>query len=215
MNDVVEKSITQRNFDDAAVSWDDEPRRVRLAAEVADAVKRQVVPDLTMDVLDFGCGTGLVTLEIQPFVRTITGADTSAGMLQKLRDKVDARGLGNVATILIGKEHDTLPSERFSLLVSSMTLHHVEDVSALLQEFYRVLVPGGVVALADLDAEDGSFHQHDISTSHNGFDRGWMRAMLEETGFHDVKDVTAAMIEKKAADGTFKTYSVFLVTARK
>ncbi len=215
MNDAVGKAASQRNFDDAAVSWDEEPRRVRLAAEVADTVKREVAPDRTMDALDFGCGTGLVTLELQPLVRSIMGADTSAGMLKKLRDKVAARGLDNVETILIGTDSDILPSGRFNLLVSSMTLHHVEDVGSLLQEFYRILVPGGTVAVADLDAEDGSFHRHDISAAHYGFDRGRMRVMLEEAGFHDVRDATAATVEKKDALGAVRAYTVFLVTARK
>lgn len=215
MSDVVEKAAHQRDFDDAAACWDDEPRRVRLATEVADTVKREVALDRTMDVLDFGCGTGLVTLAIQPLVRSITGADSSAGMLNKLRGKVAALGLENVATVLIGPERDALPRERFNLLISSMTLHHVEDVAAVLQDFYRALVPGGVVAVADLDAEDGSFHRHDISASHYGFDRGRMRAMLEEAGFHGVQDVTAAKIEKKADNGSMQTYSVFLVMARK
>lgn len=45
-------------FDGRAITWDDEPRRTELARKVADAVIEGVRPTLTMDALDYGCGTG-------------------------------------------------------------------------------------------------------------------------------------------------------------
>jgi ubiquinone/menaquinone biosynthesis C-methylase UbiE len=209
------KEKKPRNFNEAASSWDEEPRRVHLASEVAEAVKREVALSSDMDVLDYGCGTGLVSLFLQPLVRSITGADTSDGMLEILRAKVTAQRLSNVKTLLLEAGQESLPPESFDLVVSSMTLHHVEDLDTLLRDFYRVLRPGGLLALADLDTEDGSFHGHVLSAAHSGFDRERMRGMLEVAGFKDTRAVTAAMLEKPDAQGVIRTYSVFLVTARK
>ena len=39
-----------------------------------------------------------------------------------------------------------------------MTMHHIEDVSALVRTFRGMLKPGGWLAPVDLDTEDGSFH---------------------------------------------------------
>jgi ubiquinone/menaquinone biosynthesis C-methylase UbiE len=75
-------------FDEAATTWDEQPRRVTLARAVADEITRQIPLSRDIDVLDFGCGTGLLTLALPPFVRSVTGADTSAGMLEVLRRKV-------------------------------------------------------------------------------------------------------------------------------
>ena len=50
----------KRNFDTAASTWDEEPRRVKLAGNVAAAIIDTIQPNRTMDVLDFGCGTGLI-----------------------------------------------------------------------------------------------------------------------------------------------------------
>lgn len=204
-----------RNFDDAATSWDDEPRRVRLASEVAAAIRAEVGVTRYMTALDYGCGTGLVTLCLQPHVGTITGADTSDGMLQVLREKVASRGVTNVATVHLEPDQETFPSESFDLLVSSMTLHHVEDVAKLLVEFYRILRPGGVLAIADLDAEDGSFHGHGLAAAHSGFDRERMRVMLVKAGFRGIRDTTAATVEKNDAAAEIRTYTVFLMTAEK
>jgi len=215
MNERVEKEKKPRNFNEAASSWDEEPRRVRLACEVAEAVKREVAINGDMVVLDYGCGTGLVTLCLQPQVRSITGADTSDGMLEILRCKVAGQGLKNVETVLLDPDREAFQAESFDLLVCSMTMHHVEDVGKLLHDFYRILRPGGVLAVADLDTEDGSFHGHGLAAAHSGFDRDRMRVMLEEAGFRDARAVTAATVEKPDAQDIVRTYSVFLITARK
>jgi ubiquinone/menaquinone biosynthesis C-methylase UbiE len=215
MNDNVEKEHKPRNFNEEASSWDEEPRRVRLACEVAEAVKREVALTGDMDVLDFGCGTGLVTLCLQSRVGSITGADTSDGMLEILRAKVAAQQLKNVSTVLLDPERETVPAESFDLLVSSMTMHHIEDVGKLLHDFYRILRPGGILAVADLDTEDGSFHSHGLAAAHSGFDRDQMRVLLEEAGFRETRAQTAATVEKSDARNILRTYSVFLITARK
>ena len=215
MNDAGERGMKPRNFNEAASSWDDEPRRVRLASEVAECVKKEVAVTGEMTVLDYGCGTGLVTLCLQPLVRSITGADLSDGMLEILRGKIEARGLTNVKAVLLDPDREIFPAESFDLVVSSMTLHHVENVARLLADFHRVLRSGGVLAVADLDAEDGSFHGHGLAAAHSGFDRDRMRGMLEEAGFREIREVTAATIEKPDARDIIRPYTVFLMTARK
>lgn len=86
----------KRDLDKAASSRDEEPRRVKLAGNVAAAIIDTIHPDRTMDVLDFGCGTGLITLLLQPHVKTIIGVDSSRGMLDVLERKVRESGLENV-----------------------------------------------------------------------------------------------------------------------
>jgi predicted TPR repeat methyltransferase len=77
----------KRDFDKVAASWDT-PMRVKLATDVAGAVSAEVRLATEMDVLDFGCGTGLLALQLQPYVRSITGVDSSQGMLDVLGSKI-------------------------------------------------------------------------------------------------------------------------------
>ena len=71
------KTEERRDFNKEAAQWDANPGRVKLAGEVAAAIIREARPTRDMDVLDFGCGTGLVTLKLQPLVKTSTGVDSA------------------------------------------------------------------------------------------------------------------------------------------
>lgn len=205
----------KRDFDKAASSWDEEPRRLKLAADVAKAVMSEFGLTQDMDVLDYGCGTGLVTLHLQPHVRSVTGADTSPGMLEVLKKKAAGLGLSNVSTVLIDPAKDTPVDGKFHLIVCSMTMHHVRDVEVLFKKIYRLLLPGGRLCVADLDAEDGSFHSDSTGVAHLGFERLELKAMLFDAGFSDIRDTTAAVIVKGDVGALRREYPVFLITARK
>jgi 2-polyprenyl-3-methyl-5-hydroxy-6-metoxy-1,4-benzoquinol methylase len=209
------KKEERRDFDKEAAQWDENPGRVKLASEVADAIIREVKLSREMDVLDFGCGTGLVTLRLQPFVKSITGADSSQGMLGVLEGKVKKQGLTNVRTQLVDFEKGGRIEGQFHLLVSSMTMHHVPDTGALFKQWYETLLPGGLMAAADLDTEDGSFHGDNTGVFHLGLDREHLKQLLLKTGFHDIRTVTAATMAKDIEGQGRREFPVFLVMGRK
>lgn len=197
-------------FDQAAASWDQEARRVELALAVAAEIARRTSLSREIDVLDFGCGTGLLTLALQPHVRRVSGADTSSGMLGQLKQKLEARGLSNVEAILLDGDAPLALDARFDLVVSSMALHHVADLPALFARFHALLRAGGRIALADLDREDGSFHEDATGVFHPGFDRGELQSLLAAAGFVDLAATTAAVTRKGDRD-----YPVFLISGRR
>jgi ubiquinone/menaquinone biosynthesis C-methylase UbiE len=204
------------DFEKEAAGWDAEPRRVKLANDVADAIIREIEPGPDLDVLDFGCGTGLVTLRLQPLVRSITGVDNSPGMLAVLQDKVKKGGLTNVHPRLVDFERDGRVEGRFHLIVSSMTMHHVADTAALFRIWYEILWPGGRLAAADLDTEDGSFHGEDqAGVFHLGFERPAIKGLLENAGFQEVRTASAAALVKEVADIGPREFTMFLLTGRK
>lgn len=202
--------MTTDRFDEVASTWDSQPRRLQLAAGVATEIVRRVPLSRDLEVLDFGCGTGLVTLALQPFVRRVTGVDTSAGMLEELRSKVREKRLDNVDTVLLEPAASLTPGRRYDLIVSSMALHHVADVGALLRRFHEMLLAGGRVALADLDRENGTFHEDARGVFHSGFDRDEVASLLEGAGFDSIAWSTATTTRKGDRE-----YPVFLVTGRK
>ena len=204
----------KRDFDQAAPSWDEEPRRVKLAGNVAAAIIDTLRPDNTMDALDFGCGTGLVTLLLRPWLRSIVGVDSSRGMLSVLERKVRERGMTNVETFSGDLGSGELPPGRFHLIVSSMTLHHLLEPARLLTSLHELLLPGGILGVADLDAEDGSFHDDPTGVHHQGFDREEIKKLLAGSGFVDCRDKTVDVIVKGGTPDA-REYPVFLITARK
>lgn len=213
--DMLMKNDRKKNFDKEAAGWDEEPRRVKLAHDVADTVIREVKLTPVMDALDYGCGTGLVTLHLQPHVRTITGADSSKGMVGVLQEKVRKRGLKNVRTQLVDFELGDKVEGTFHLIVSSMTLHHIHDPAVLFREFHDLLKPGGYLCVADLDTEDGSFHGDNTGVLHFGFDRKKLKELMGKAGFRETRDATAATIVKPVEGRGEKTFQVFLLVGRK
>ena len=176
---------------------------------MTDEMKRQVHLSREMDVLDFGCGTELLTLALQPLVRNVTSVDTSTGMLQVLKGKLQRQGLTNVRTTLLEPQVPFSMDGRFHLIVSSMALHHVRSLAPLFGRFHDHLWPGGRVGLADLDREDGSFHEDPRDVFHHGFDRNEIQALLAAAGFVELGATTATVVHKETGN-----YPVFLVTGR-
>ena len=199
-----------RTFDERATTWDAEPRRPQLAADIFAAVERRIPLRPDWIALDYGAGTGLLTLPLAPLVRRILAVDSSAGMLDVLSQKARAAGLANVDLLRADFTADPLPPGPFALVASAMTLHHVVDVDLLLGTFFALLSPGGHLALADLDAEDGSFHGVNALIPHRGFDRDVFSNQLAAAGFRGMRLETAARTPKNG-----RTYPVFLATAHK
>ena len=204
----------KRDFDTASKTWDENPGRVKVAGCIADAILAEVPVSPDMDVVDYGCGTGLVTLALQPHVGTINGLDSSAGMLEVLEAKVQDQGITNVFTKPVDLENDAVPDLQADLLISSMTTHHVSDLPRVLSAFSDMLKSGGYVAIADLDLDDGEFHEDNTGVVHDGFDRIELVRMMEAAGFEDAKATTACIVPKPVAGKGIREFSIFLITAR-
>lgn len=208
-------NTTKRDFDKEAAAWDEKPQRVKLASDIANAIIREVEPTNRMNVLDFGCGTGLLTFRLQPLVRTIIGADSSQGMLDVFNGKIAAAELDNICSMFCDPAKTDALQGRYHLIVSSMTLHHVREIEPLFATLHKALLAGGTLCLADLDLEGGAFHEDNTGVFHQGFDRAALRKALQEVGFIDVRDLTATEIVKPTGDGAMRSFSVFLMIAKK
>ncbi len=204
----------RRDFDKVAASWDEKPQRRLLAAAVAGGIAADIALQPGMQALEFGCGTGLVGLQLAAALGELTAADSSAGMLEELRKKSESLGLENVTPLLIPADRWTLPPASFDLVFSSMVLHHIPDTEALFRNLHQVLKPGGFLALADLEQEDGTFHDDPTGIAHHGFDPQALLRLLARLGFTDLRSRTVHTIRKPGGDEE-ATYPVFMITGRK
>jgi SAM-dependent methyltransferase len=115
--------------------------------------------------------------------------------------------------VLINLEQEDYP-EHFDIIYSQMVLHHVDDVSVILKKFFRMVNPGGYLAIADLYTEDGSFHGEGF-TGYKGFDVEDLTKELAGEGFINITHHTCFTIQKITEQGTTKDFPVFLIVARK
>ena len=198
-------------FNESAAAWDEKPARVAMAKAVAEKIIKQVEPSKEMTAMEFGSGTGLITMAIAPKVKHVLAVDMSENMLSVLEEKAKQNQVDNISTRLLDLFKGQMPDERFDLIFSGMALHHVRDVDALLNIFHRLLNPGGIVALADLDSEDGGFHGDIPDVFHLGFDRQVLTEKFTKNGFSDVEITTAHVMKKESATtGKPAEFSVFL-----
>lgn len=210
-----EINTKKRNFDQEAASWDQVPRRVKVAQDIAHSMIQEITLTPDIDVMDFGCGTGLLTFSLQPFVRSITGVDSSQGMLDVFKTKIKEQNLNNVKAEFIDLDNGDVLTGSYHLVVSSMTLHHIKNIAPLLEQFYSILLPSGQLAIADLDLDDGQFHSNNEGVFHSGFNREDLHTMFIDIGFRDVQHLTAAQVEKPVGDDRTRLFSLFLITGRK
>ncbi|MDH5297486.1 MAG: class I SAM-dependent methyltransferase [Desulfobulbaceae bacterium] len=201
-------------FDQAAATWDT-PLRAELAKGVAGTILHRLPLTAAMAAMEFGCGTGLVTALLAPHLGRMVATDSSSGMLTALDEKITGLGLANVTTRCLDLTSEPLPDERFQLIVSSMTLHHIADLPPLLRTLHGLLTTGGHIALADLDCEDGTFHSDHTGVAHLGLDRHELVAMAQEAGFSELAVTTAHTIHKEGNDGREHDYPIFLLTGRR
>jgi SAM-dependent methyltransferase len=182
------------DFDARAATWDDDPTKVERARAIADAILREVAVPPACAALEYGAGTGLLGF-----------------MLEVARRKIEARGDAHARAIGLDLLAGPVPSSRYDFVFSAMTLHHIPDTAAILRRFHDVLRPGGTLAVADLDTEDGSFHGEGFD-GHRGFDRDALGALARAAGFSGVRFVTAHTVTK-VSEGASRKYPVFLLVA--
>ena len=201
----------KHNFDQDAAAWDAKPGRLKVAADIAKAIQQQINLKKAMDVLDFGCGTGLLTLALHPLVRSITGVDSSRGMLDVFRQKIKGNDLTGIKAVHLDLDRGDILTGSYDLIVSSMTLHHIKEIGPLLKQFHHVLRPSGILCIADLDLDCGRFHESNDGVFHFGFNRPDLRHAFMDAGFTDVHDIEAARIKKPDDEGGFRLFTVFLM----
>lgn len=193
-------------FHDRAADYDARPVPQQISEGVYGALAQAVALTPALTVLDFGAGTGLLTGRVAPHVGRVHAVDVSPAMLAQLAQKPELAGKVEIHCQDLLLEPLAV---RADLVVSAMAMHHVADTAALLRALYQRLAPGGRIALADLDAEEGDFHPPGIEgVFHAGFDRAALGALAEQAGFTDVRFATACTVTKEA-----KQYPVFLLTA--
>jgi len=199
------------DFDSRARDWDAVPGRAERANAVATAIRAQVPLSRSMTALEYGCGTGLLSFALKAELGQIILADSSAGMLAVLQEKIARGGITNMTPLRMDLAVDPVPVQRYNLVYTLMTLHHVPDTAKILGCFHTLLQNGGILCIADLDKEDGSFHSHEPGfDGHNGFDRAELGLELERAGFSKIRFSTCHTMMK---DG--RPYPLFLAVAEK
>ena len=196
-------------FDERAREWDTPERRER-AEIVAAAIRANVPLTPTTRTIDVGAGTGLLGFALADDIGDLVLAEPSEGMRVVIDEKLAAEGRPDVTAVPFDLTGGPPPGDPFDLAISLLVLHHVDDTTVALAAIRGLLVSGGRIAIADLDAEDGTFHDADAEGIHHlGFDRAALGELAQNAGFVDIEFRTATDIVRDD-----RRYPVFLLLGR-
>ena len=180
----------------------DSPKNIFLANLVCQAVEKQI--DLLSDkeILDFGGGTGLLTLPLAKQAKSVTLVDISEKMLEQARLKAEQQDIKNIQFL----EQDLLVNpleQQFDLIVVSRVLHHMPDLDAALAMFCQHLKKDGQLYIADFVKTE---------QNHHGFKLEELGNKLVQSGFSSIHSQLLY-----SADNLFlgKYAELFLTSAKK
>jgi len=200
-------------FDAKARDWDKNQRYIDRSEAVAKAMLQTIPFNKSMKALEYGSGTALLSFALKDQFEEIVLMDNSQEMTTVTAEKIADQKIQNMKPLFFDLELQDY-SGRFDIIYNQMVMHHVNEIDAMLSKFYSLLNPGGYIAIADLYAEDGSFHGEGF-TGHLGFDVEQLSDKLKAIGYGNIEHKQCYSIEKTDEEGNVTLYPIFLLTAAK
>jgi ubiquinone/menaquinone biosynthesis C-methylase UbiE len=213
MQPITMKITTVNEFDLKAPAWDSNRTHIERSVAVANAILQVIPTNMRMKALEFGAGTGLLSFNLKNYFSEITLMDNSTEMINVIRGKIVSQDIQHMKPVVFDLENKDYTDE-FDIIYSQMVMHHVENILQVFQKFYRMLRPGGYLAVADLYPEDGSFHGAGFN-GHKGFEPEVLASMLSKTGFQHIQYQQCFTINKITDSGKIRQYPLFLMTSQK
>lgn len=202
------------SFDQRAQAWDSNPMHWQRSEAIAEQMKQRIPLNKSMHAMEYGAGTGILSFLLKDAVGTICLMDNSREMVRVMTDKIAQQQVNNLFPQYANLETENYTDKQFDVIYMQMVLHHVSDYAGLLQKFSQMLTTKGYLAIADLYAEDGSFHGQDFD-GHKGFDINALEVLLQSQGFTQITCEQCFVVNKKIDSGEIKPFPVFLLIAQK
>lgn len=164
----------------------DTPERIQIAKESSDAIRTYLVDAKSKNAIDFGCGTGLVGMNLVNDFHSMLFLDTSQNMINQIKQKISALNIHNADTLCFDFEKESLPNFHADYIFMAQVLLHIHDVELVLSRLFDVLNEGGHVLIVD-------FNKNEKITSdlvHNGFDQAELAGMMSKIGYRNIQSQT-------------------------
>jgi ubiquinone/menaquinone biosynthesis C-methylase UbiE len=168
---------TKEIFEQMAPRYDTVDR-IKTAKVIADAIRSELTDTRGKTAMDYGCGTGLVGLELLELFESMLFVDASAQMIEQVKRKTEEARTGKAHT-LCGDFCATPPQVRTDCILMAQTLLHVRDCSLLLNRLYDALKQDGRLIIVDFDKNE----RVESDMVHNGFVQAELVRELTRIGF--------------------------------
>ncbi len=200
-------------FAGVAEQWD-EIRSGYFTEHMRDAAITKAGVAANAVVADIGTGTGFVAAGLATRAAKVYGFDASAAMLAVAKRNL-AR-LSNVELREAPGDRLPLPDGTLDGVFANMYLHHAPQPPAAIREMARLLKPGGVLCITDLDTHDHTWQREQMADLWLGFERNEIRQWLAEAGLVEIDiDCAEGTCNACGPDGEVKPLSIFVAIGRK
>ncbi|MGL4453100.1 MAG: class I SAM-dependent DNA methyltransferase [Sarcina sp.] len=201
------------NFDELSKKYDTH-EAIDRAKLVALEIKETLENKAPITAMEFGGGTGLLSLELLDKFKSIDLVDVSKGMLEVADEKIRKNSLDKLSTVNVDLVADPL-NKKYDVIYTSMALHHVKDVDLTISALYEHLNDNGEIFIIDLNEDGGDFHYGIESfDGYNGFNQEDLKSKFKKANFKDINAYTF-FEDEKVQNGKDITYSFFLLHAKK
>ncbi|WP_434509895.1 class I SAM-dependent methyltransferase [Desulfitobacterium sp. AusDCA] len=164
----------------------DTSERIQIAKVSSNAIREYLVDAKRKNAIDFGCGTGLVGMNLLNDFNSILFLDTSQNMINQIKQKISSSNIQNVDTLCFDLEKDSLSNLHADYIFMAQVLLHINDVELILSRLYEVLKESGHLLIAD-------FNKNEKIVSdmvHNGFDQIELTEIMTKIGYRDIQSKT-------------------------
>lgn len=174
---------SQEFFDRHARQWDE---LARTLLPVPDYPGRllELIPE-TASLLEIGIGTGRLLTELSRRAEQVIGVDHAPAMLEEARRRLDSEGITGIELRLGEMTHLPVPDTSVGCVVANMVLHHAAEPASVLLEIQRVLLPGGMLIMADLARHERESAREHLADQWLGFEESELSSWLFSAGFVD------------------------------
>ncbi|MDX4065239.1 class I SAM-dependent methyltransferase [Aliarcobacter skirrowii] len=172
-------------FDDRAKDWDKKQTTLDRTEACIENIRKNVDLKNVKKILEYGCGTGLVSFALKNNSNKVIGFDNSIGMVEEFNNKAKERALDNIKAFKHDIENDNIEENSFDLIVTSMSLHHIKNLDIFFKKASKALRTGGTLCINDLEKEDGTFHKkyNNEGVYHFGFSKEELEEICFKLGF--------------------------------
>lgn len=150
-------------FEQMAKRYDTD-ERIELAKVIVNEVRPELRNSQSKSLIDYGSGTGLISLELSDLVNSILLVDSSKQMLEVAKAKISRKGIAN-AKVLYSDFTQETPELKADIVLMSLVLLHIPDTNKILQKLFGILNNGGKLMIIDFDKNNKIQHPK----VHNGF----------------------------------------------
>ncbi len=169
-------------FDTMAKKYDT-AERIQIAEIIANEIRQQLVNGKERKAIDFGCGTGLVGLNLLQDFQSLLFLDASQEMVDLIQQKIAVLNTPNADTLCYDFETESSLSLKADVIFMAQVLLHIPDVKGILTNLQKMLNPNGQLLIIDFD--ENSKVVSDLV--HNGFEQKALISLLKEIGFEQVE----------------------------